>query len=82
MLSVHNNQNPRNYTRKEIEEVLEIIKACVSSDRYIISLNENRQENIDFINEYNIRSEKQKSILKQIEVDDFCCSVQNFKPGY
>ena len=82
MLSVHNNQNPRNYPRKEIEEVLEIIKACVSSDRYIISLNENRQENIDFINEYNIRSEKQKSILKQIEVDDFCCSFQNFKPGY
>ena len=82
MLSVHNNQSSRNYTRKEIEEVLEIIKTCVSSDRYIISLNENRQENIDFINEYNIRSEKQKSILKQIEVDDFCCSVQNNKPGY
>ena len=78
-MNPHYNQN---YTREEIDAVLAKIKSCVERNRYTISLNENRQENIDFMNEYNIRSEKQKSILKQIEVDDFCCSVQNFKPGY
>ncbi len=45
-------------------------------------MNENRQENIDFINEYNIRSDKQRSILMQIETDDFCHSLQNTKIGY
>ncbi|WP_410265153.1 hypothetical protein, partial [Barnesiella intestinihominis] len=49
---------------------------------YTISLNEKRQENIEFINEYNIRSDKQKSILMQIEVEDFCHTLQNTKPGY
>lgn len=57
-MNPHYNQN---YTRKEIDAVLAKIKACVERNRYTISLNENRQENIDFINEYNIRSDKQKS---------------------
>lgn len=49
---------------------------------YIISQNENRQENIDFINEYNIRSDQQQTILMQIETDDFCHSLQNTKLGF
>lgn len=72
----------QNYTREEIDTVLAKIKSCVEKNRYTISLNENRQENIDFINEYNIRSDKQKSILMQIETDDFCHSLQNTKIGY
>ncbi|MEF9840923.1 MAG: hypothetical protein RR791_08250, partial [Lachnospiraceae bacterium] len=47
-----------------------------------IALNENRQENIDFINEYNIRSNKQKSILLQLRTEDFCHTLQNTKIGY
>lgn len=78
-MSSHYNQN---YSREQIEAILLRIKACVSSGRYIISLNERRQENIDFINEYNIRPDKQKDILMQIQVEDFCHSVQNMKPGY
>lgn len=70
------------YTRKEIDAILGKIKTCVEQNRYTISLNENRQENIDFINEYNIRSDKQKSILMQIKTDDFCHSLQNTKTGY
>lgn len=50
----------QNYTKDEIEVVLDKIKSCVGNDKYTIALNENRQENIDFINEYNIRSNKQK----------------------
>ena len=78
-MSPHYNQN---YTRKEIDDVLAGIKACIERNRYTISLNENRQENIDFIIEYNIRSDRQKSILMQIETEDFCHSLQNTKTGY
>ncbi len=78
-MNLHYNQN---YTREEIEIVLSKIKQCISSNHYTISLNENRQENINFINEYNIRNNKQKSILMQIKVEDFCHSLQNTKFGY
>lgn len=45
-------------------------------------MNENRQENINFINEYNIRSDRQKSILLQLQTDDFCYTLKNTKIGY
>lgn len=32
----------QNYTKKDIEEILTIIKECVSTDNYIISQNNNR----------------------------------------
>lgn len=72
----------QNYTREEIDAVLVKIKSCVEKNRYIISQNENRQENINFINEYNIRTDKQKSILMKIETEDFCHTLQNTKIGY
>lgn len=78
-MNQHYNQN---YTSEEIEEVLNKIKKCVSLGKYTISQNDKRQENIDFINEYNIRSDKQKSILMQIKVEDFCHTLQNTNLGY
>lgn len=78
-MNPHYNQN---YSREEIKDILAKIKECVTGGKYTISLNERRQENIDFINEYNIRSDRQKSILMQIEVEDFCHSLQNTKVGY
>jgi hypothetical protein len=72
----------QNYSREEIERILDKIKRCVSSGKFTISQNENRQENIDFINEYNIRSDRQRSLLMQIEVEDFCHSLQNTNPGF
>ena len=78
-MNPHYNQND---THAEIDAVLARIKSCVAQNRYTISLNENRQENINFINEYNIRSDKQRSILMQIETEDFCHSLQNTKIGY
>lgn len=78
-MNPHYNQN---YTRNEIQSILARIKQCVSSGQFLISLNDNRQENIDFINTYNIRSSKQKSILMQLKVEDFCYSLLNTKPGY
>lgn len=78
-MSQHYNQN---YTKEEIEKILLIIKNCVLSNRYIISKNENRQENIDFIYNYNLLSEKQKDILLKIQYDDFCHTLNNPKLGY
>lgn len=78
-MNPHYNQN---HTREEIGAILSKIKACVKKNRYTISLNENRQENIKFINEYNIRSDRQRTILMQIRVEDFCHSLQNTNAGY
>ena len=72
----------QNYTREQIDTIPDIIKDCVVNNKYTIALNENRQENIGFINEYNIRSDKQKSILLQIKTEDFCHTLQNTKIGF
>ncbi len=48
----------QNYSRDQIGAVLAKIKSCVTSNHYTVALNENRKENNDFVNEYNIRSDK------------------------
>ena len=78
-MNPHYNQN---YSREEIDRILSKIKMCIRNGRCTISLNENRRENQDFINEYNIRDAKQKEILLQITADDFCHSLRNKKPGF
>lgn len=70
------------YTREVIDVILARIKSCIQKNRYTISLNENRRENIDFINEYNLCSDRQRSIFMQIEIDNFCYSVQNTEMGH
>lgn len=78
-MNVHYNQN---YTKAEIETILGEIKGCVQEQRFSIARNKKRQENIGFINDHNINSGKQKNILLQIEVDDFCHTLQNTKVGF
>lgn len=75
----HYNQS---YTKEAIELVLKKIKSCIRNDRFFISLNENRKENINFINEYNVHSTKQKNILLQLKTEDFCHTLQNTKVGF
>ncbi|SES69111.1 hypothetical protein [Anaerobranca gottschalkii] len=75
----HYNQN---YTREQIDEILRIVQDCIREERFIISKNENRQENIDFINEYNLNSRRLKDILLKIKTEDFCHSLQNTKIGF
>lgn len=71
-----------NYTQEEIDIILQKIKDCVDNNKYIISQNENRRENIQFIQDYNLNSSKQKAILLSIEVIDFCHSLNNISPGF
>lgn len=78
-MDIFHNQN---YTREEIDLVLYAIKDCVIHKHFSISKNKNRQNNINFIDEYNIRSNMITSILLQITTDDFCHSLQNINPNY
>ena len=59
-----------------------MIKNCIREGRFIISRNENRQENIEFMIEYNLNSKRQIEILLNIKTEDFCHSLQNIKTGY
>lgn len=78
-MNLHYNQN---CTREQIGLVLQTIQDCVRESRFYISKNENRQENLDFIEDYNLTNKKQKEILLQIEPEDFCHTLQNTKLGY
>jgi len=78
-LSQYYNQN---YEKEQIDEIITKIKECVINKKYTIALNENRQENIDFINEFNIRSERQEKILLEITSEDFCHTLNNTKIGF
>ena len=78
-MSQHYNQN---YTKEEISAVLQKIQECVSSGKYSVEQNVNRAETIALIREYNLTSEKQRRILMQIEVEDFCHSLKNTKLGF
>lgn len=78
-MSEHYNQN---YTREEVQDILNKIKDCINDNQYIISQNQNRAENVQFINEYRLYEKKRKEILLSIEVDDFCHSLNNTNPGY
>lgn len=70
------------FTKQDITDYLDIFKQLVSKGRYTISRNANRQENIDFMMDYRINSYKAKEIMINLQYDDFCYAVANYKPGY
>lgn len=78
---VSDNYN-QNYTREEVGVILNKIKDCVKDNQYIISQNQNRKEDIQFINDYRLDGKRIKDILLNIEVRDFCHSLNNINPGY
>ncbi|MDD4112687.1 MAG: hypothetical protein PHC56_06600 [Herbinix sp.] len=75
----HYNQN---YSIEQISKFLLILQDCVREEKYIISKNENRKENIEFIREYNLNSKRQKDIFLNIQPEDFCHSLQNKNIGF
>ena len=78
-MSIHYDQN---YSKKEISEILFEIQSCIRTGRCTVAINSNRQENLDFIREYNISSKKQIQILLRIRPEDFCHSLQNTNIGF
>lgn len=71
-----------NFTQKEIKKYLEKVRKHVEKNNYTISINENREENINFIEDYKIDTKKEKDILLSIECEDFCYAVDNYKEAY
>ena len=71
-----------NYTIDEIKYYLDKFRKCVLEGRYSISQNENRQENIDFIEDYKIDTKKEHEILLGLQFDDFCYAASNTNEGY
>jgi len=66
-----------NHTEDEIDIYLKDVKKCISRGKFQISNNSKRLENKNFINQYRINTKKQKEMLLEIEVKDFCYSVDN-----
>lgn len=70
------------FTPEEIKVYLKQLKNLVLEDKYTISINSNRNENMKFIEDYKIDSTKEKEILLNLEFDDFCYAVNNKNPKY
>lgn len=70
------------YSKEEIAAVLQKIQDCVREGKFTIALNENREENRTFVREYNIKPDRRRRILLQIEPEDFCHSLQNTNIGF
>ncbi|ADY55506.1 hypothetical protein Sgly_1188 [Syntrophobotulus glycolicus DSM 8271] len=70
------------YSKEEIAAILQKIQDCVRAGKYTIAQNEKRAQNQALIREYNLRTERQRHILLQIEPEDFCHSLQNTNIGF
>ena len=66
-----------NYTKEEINEYLENVKELVKKNKFKIS-DVNREKNVEFIENYNLYSRKQKEMLLSIETSDFCYAVDDY----
>lgn len=64
-------------TPDDIKAYLSKFRKFILGGKYSIAQNENRQENIDFIEDYKIDTKKEKEILLGIQYDDFCYAVDN-----
>jgi hypothetical protein len=71
-----------NFTSDQIKEYLDKFRKCILESRYSISRNNNRQENIEFIEDYKINTKKEQEILIGLQFDDFCYAVENDNPDY
>ena len=71
----------KDYSEEQIKNLIEIIRDCVRENRYTISLENNKLENIQFIEEYNINEKKRVNILFDLDYIDFCYGLQNLKDG-
>ncbi|MCG8515594.1 MAG: hypothetical protein MI740_15750, partial [Halanaerobiales bacterium] len=75
-------QKHTDFTSKDIDEYLNKIRKCVRENKYSISLNENRNENMEFIEDYRIDTQKEKEILLSLTHKNFCYAVDNNNPKF
>lgn len=70
------------FSIEEIETYLSTLIDLIEKGRFSIALNENRQENVEFMEDFNISSQKAKEILLSLEVMDFCYAADNLNPKF
>ena len=67
-----------NHTKEEIEEYLKIVKRSIKSDKFLVCTTQKNEKNRKFIETYKLDKNKQKQMLMELEVNDFCYSVDNY----
>ena len=68
-----------NNTKQEIGGFLEKFKTLVKNRKFIITQNDKRMDNRQFIQKYHLNLKKQVQMLLEIQVTDFCYSIDNDK---
>ncbi len=67
-----------NYTKEEIKEYLDIVKNSIRKGNFTICTTEKNEKNRNFIAKYKLDSNKQKQMLIELEVNDFCYTADNY----
>lgn len=75
----NNEQIITNYTKDSFLNTFNTIKDCIRFNRWTMEQNENRLENQEFIDNYNLTTEKIKKILMGIKIEDFCYATSHIK---
>ena len=73
---------PKKYlddTMQEIGEFLGKFKTLVKNRKFVIPQNDKRINNRQFIQKYHLSLKKQMQMLLEIQVTDFCYSIDNDK---
>lgn len=83
-ISLQNKETKKhtNFTIGEVEQYISEFKKLIKNNRFTISRNEKRKENIEFLEAFKINVSKVKEILLNIEVHDFCYAVDNKNPNF
>ncbi|EEM86416.1 hypothetical protein BK749_31060 [Bacillus thuringiensis serovar vazensis] len=83
-ISLQNKETKKhtNFTIGEVEQYISELKKLIKNNRFTISRNEKRKENIEFLEAYKINVSKVKEILLNIGVHDFCYAVDNKNPNF
>lgn len=67
-----------NHTKEEIEKYLNKVKKNINANNFIVCTTEKNIKNRKFLTKYKLDSNKQKKMLIELEVTDFCYSVDNY----
>ena len=66
-----------NHTKEEIEKYLDVLKYNIGINKFIVCTTIKNEKNVKFIEKYKLTKNKQKEMLLQLEVNDFCYSADN-----
>ena len=71
-----------NITREHVERYLSEVRELVMLNRYTLSINSNRSDNMDLFQKYIIDQNGAKNIILSLTADDFSTVLNNEHDGY